>query len=167
MPQTYGLAACSLPIPEPQHFTIQEIVVQLYYSIKQLNTISTKKNLGILKTLKCKNKLFLTYISNTSKPKNKVLIFTKHLKEKKLIISLFKSISCPLLEYENTIWSPIISNISINKLPNIYSTNLSLVIGCRQDTDAQNLHNKTSILLMSTHECGVRVLYFWVESKMS
>ena len=54
----------------------------------------------------------------------KALILTKWGKQKEIIVSAFKAITCIILEYANTIWIPIISNTNIKKLQTIQNTAL-------------------------------------------
>ena len=56
----------------------------------------------------------------------KALTSSKLGKQKQLIVSTFKAITRPILNYENTIWSPIISNTNIKKLQTIQSTALRI-----------------------------------------
>ena len=73
----------------------------------------------------------------------KALTSTKWGKQKELINSTFKAITCPTLKYANTIWSPIISNTNIKKLQTIQNTALQIAAGCTQDTNTQHLHDET------------------------
>ena len=54
----------------------------------------------------------------------KALMSTKWGKQKKLIVSSFNAITCPILEYANAMRSPIISNTNIKKLQTIQNTAL-------------------------------------------
>ena len=54
----------------------------------------------------------------------KALTSSKSGKQKQLIVSTFKAITRPILNYANTIWSPIISNTNIKKLKTIQNTAL-------------------------------------------
>ena len=80
----------------------------------------------------------------------KALTSTKWVKQKELFVSTFKAITRPVLEYENTIWSPIISNTNIKKVQTIQNTALRIT-GCTRDTNAQHLHDETKALPMDTH----------------
>ena len=46
---------------------------------------------------------------------------------------------------------PIISNTNITKMQTIQITALRIATGCTRDTNIQRLHDKTSVLPMSTH----------------
>ena len=81
----------------------------------------------------------------------KPLTFTKLGKQKKVILSTFKAITCPILECANTIWSIIISNTNIKKLQTIQNSALHIDTRCTQDTNTQDLHDKTKILPMDTN----------------
>ena len=52
----------------------------------------------------------------------KALTSIKWSKQKELIVSIFRAITPPILEYANTIWGPIISNTNIKKLQTIQNT---------------------------------------------
>ena len=47
--------------------------------------------------------------------------------------------------------SPTILNINIKKLQIIQNTALFIATGCTQDTNIQDLQDKTSVLPMGTH----------------
>ena len=47
-----------------------------------------------------------------------------------VIVSTFKAITSPILEYANIIWSPIVSNTNIKKLQTIQNTALQIATGC-------------------------------------
>ena len=50
------------------------------------------------------------------------------------------------LEYASSIWSPLASSISINKLQVMHNAALKTATGCIQDTNIQHLHDETLIL---------------------
>ena len=81
----------------------------------------------------------------------KALTSTKWSKQKELIVSTFKAITHPILEYANTVWSPIISNTSIKKLQIIQNTAFRIGTGCTLDTNTQHLNNKTKVLPIDTY----------------
>ena len=47
----------------------------------------------------------------------------------------------PALEYASSIWSPIASSTSINKLQVMQNSALRTATGCIQDTNLQHLHD--------------------------
>ena len=47
-------------------------------------------------------------------------------KQKELIVSIFKAITCLVLKYANTIWSLILSNTKIKNLQTIQNTALQM-----------------------------------------
>ena len=71
-------------------------------------------------------------------------------KQKELIVSTFKAITHPILEYVDTIWSPITSNTNIKTLQTIQNTVMCIAIVCTPDTNTQYLHDKNKVLLMDT-----------------
>ena len=93
-------------------------------------TLPTTKHPKILGTTLDPKLTFSQHISVTiTKVKQtlnilKALTSSKLGKQKQLTVSTFKAITRPILNYENTIWSPIISNTNIKKLQTIQSTAL-------------------------------------------
>ena len=119
-------------LPTKKHPKILEIILDLKLTFSQhVNVIITKaeQTLNILKAL-------------TS---------TKWGKQKELIVSTFKAITWPILDYVNTIWSSIISNTNIKKLQTIQNTALCIATGCTQDANTPHLHNETKVLPINTH----------------
>ena len=79
----------------------------------------------------------------------KALTFTKWDKKKELIVSTFKAITCPILEYVNTMWNPIIkcqcqetAHHLKHRFANCYRLHTRYT---------QPLHNETKVLPMDTH----------------
>ena len=56
----------------------------------------------------------------------------------------------PALEYASSVWSPIASSPSINKLQVMQNAALRTATGCTQDTNIQHLHDET--LTLPIHE---------------
>ena len=52
----------------------------------------------------------------------------------------------PIIEYANTIWSPIISYTSLKKFQKIQNSALRTITRCSQDTHTQHLNSETKIL---------------------
>ena len=57
----------------------------------------------------------------------------------------------PVLEYASSVWSPIASSISINKLQVMQIAALRTATGCTQDTNIQHLHDETLTLPIHEH----------------
>ena len=57
----------------------------------------------------------------------------------------------PTLEYASSIWSPIASPTSINKLQVMQNAALRACTGCTHDTNIQHLHDKTNIVPIQKH----------------
>ena len=130
---------------------------QLYHEIKQPN-IPTTKHLEIFGIIILDLKLTFSQHANViiTKAKQmlnilKALTSTKWGKQKELIVSTFKAITCSILEYADTIWSFIISNTNIKKLQTIQNTALQINTGSTQHTNTQNLHEETKVFPMDTH----------------
>ena len=57
----------------------------------------------------------------------------------------------PALEYASSVWSPIASSTSINKLQVIQNAALRTATGCTQDTNIQHLQDETLTLPIHEH----------------
>ena len=57
----------------------------------------------------------------------------------------------PALEYASSIWSPLASSTSINKLHGMQNAALRTATGCTHDTNIQHLHDETLILPIHEH----------------
>ena len=57
----------------------------------------------------------------------------------------------PTLEYASSIWSPMASPTSINKLQVMQNAALRACTGCTHDTNIQHLHDETNILPIQKH----------------
>jgi hypothetical protein len=68
----------------------------------------------------------------------KALTSTNWGKHKETLITTFKAITRPILEYGSTTWSPIISNTNLNKLQTVQNTALRIATGCTADTSIQH-----------------------------
>ena len=71
-------------------------------------------------------------------------------KQKETLMSTYKAVMRPALEYASSVWSPIASSTSINKLQVMQNAALRTATGCIQDTNIQHLHYK--ILTLPIHE---------------
>ena len=137
--------------PDPAEYSTTQ-------SLKLNNqTLPTTNHLKILGITLDPKLTFSQHINVTiTKPKQKLNILkaftsSKWGKQKEVIVSAFKAITCSILKYANTILSPIVSNTNIKKLQTMQNTALQIATGCTQDTNTQHLHGKTKALLMDTH----------------
>ena len=80
----------------------------------------------------------------------RVLTATGWVKQKKTHMTTYKAVIRQALEYGSSIWSPLASSTSINKLQGMYNAALRTVTGCTQDTYIQQLHDETLILHIHT-----------------
>ena len=100
---------------------------------------------------------YSTHIDNTITKAKKTLNLLKLLtsthwgKSKETLITTYKTLILPIIEYANTIWSPIISSTSLNKLQKIQNAALRIITGCTLDTNTQHLHSQTKILPLQNH----------------
>ena len=91
----------------------------------------------------------LTHIHNISVHAHKPLQIINALtstgwgKQKETLIATYKAVMRPALEYASSIWSPLSSSTSINKLKVIQNAALRTATGCTQDTNIQHLHDET------------------------
>ena len=120
-------------------------------------TLSTTKHPKILGITLGPKLNFSQNINVTiTKPKQtlnilKALTSTKWGKQKELIVSTFETTTRPILEYANTIWSPIILNNNIKKMQTIQNTALRIATGCKRNANTQHQHDKTSVLPTDIH----------------
>ena len=72
-------------------------------------------------------------------------------KQKETLVATYKAVMRPTLEYASSIWSPMASPTSINKLQVIQNAALRACTGCTHDTNIQHLHDETNILPIQKH----------------
>ena len=69
-------------------------------------------------------------------------------KQKETLMATYKAVVRPALEYASSVWSPIASSTSINKLQVMQNAALTTATGCTQDTNIQHpshpLHKHTT-----------------------
>ena len=66
-------------------------------------------------------------------------------------MATYKAVVRPALEYAFSIWSPLASSTSINKLQVMQNAVLRTATGCTQDTNIQHMHDKTLKLPIHEH----------------
>ena len=100
---------------------------------------------------------YSTHIHNISVQAHKPLQIIKALtetrwgKQKDTLMATYKAVMRPGLEYASSVWSPIASSTSINKLQVMQNTALRTATGCTQDTNIQHLHDETLTLPIHKH----------------
>ena len=100
---------------------------------------------------------YSTHIHNISVKAHKPLQIIKALtatgwgKQKETLMATYKAVMRPALEYASSVWSPIASSTSINKLQVMQNTTLRTATGCTQDTNIQHLHDETLTLPIHEH----------------
>ena len=67
-------------------------------------------------------------------------------------MATYKAVMRPALEYASSVWSPIASSTSINKLQVMQNAALRTATGCTQDTTIQDLHDETLTLPIHEHQ---------------
>ena len=92
---------------------------------------------------------YSTHIHNISVHAHKPLQIIKALtatgwgKQKETLMAPYKTVMRPALEYGSSIWLPLPSSTSINKLQVMQNAALRTATGCTQDTNIQHLHDET------------------------
>ena len=66
-------------------------------------------------------------------------------------MATYKAVMRPALEYASSIWSPLASSTSINKLQVMQNAALRTATRCTQDTNIQHLHDETLTLPIDEH----------------
>ena len=98
-----------------------------------------------------------THIHNISVQAHKPLQIIKTLtatgcgKQKETLMATYNAVMRPALEYASSVWSPIASSTSINKLQVMQNAALRTATGCTQDTNIQHLHDETLTLPIHEH----------------
>ena len=82
------------------------------------------------------------YTHNAS-TNNKTLTATGWGKQKETLMATYKAVMRPALEYASSIWSPLASSTSINKLQVMQNAELRTATGFKQYTNIQHLHDET------------------------
>ena len=105
---------------------------------KALPMATHPKVLGVTLDLKL---TYITHIHNISVHSHKPLHIMKALtatgwsKQKETLMATYKAVMRPALEYASSIWLPLASTTSINKLQGMQNAALRTAIGCTQDTN--------------------------------
>ena len=81
----------------------------------------------------------------------KALTATGWGKQKETLMATDKAVIRPALDYASSIWSPLASWTSINKLNVMQNAALRPATGCTQDTNIQHMHGETLILPIHEH----------------
>ena len=95
-----------------------------------------------------------THIHNISVQAHKPLQMIKATgwgKQNETLKGTYKAVMRPALEYASSIWSPLASPTSINKLQVMPNAALRNATGCTKDTNIQHLHDETLILPIHEH----------------
>ena len=112
------------------------------------------KVLGLTLDLKL---TYSTHIHNISVQAHKPLQMINTLpatgwgKQKETLMATYKAVMRPALEYSSSIWSPLASSTSNNKLQVMQNVALRTATGCTQDTNIQHMYDETLILPIYEH----------------
>ena len=142
---------CTLFTPDPAEYTSN---LDLTINNKALPMATHPKVLGL--TLDPKF-TYSTHIHTISVQAHKPLQIIKALtatgwgKQKETLMATYKAVMRPALEYASSVWSPIASSTSINKLQVMQNAALRTATGCTQDTNIQHLHDETLTLPIHEH----------------
>ena len=142
---------CTLFTPDPAEYTSN---LNLTINNKALPMATHPKVLGLTLDPKL---TYSTHIHNISVQAHKPLQIIKALtatgwgKQKETLMATYKAVMRPALEYASSVWSPIASSTSINKLQVMQNAALRTATGCTQDTNIQHLHDETLTLPIHEH----------------
>ena len=142
---------CTLFTPDPAEYNAN---LKLKIHNKALPMATHPKILGLTLDPKL---TYNTHIHNISIQAHKALHLIKALtsttwgKQKETLIATYKAVMRPSLEYASSIWSPLASSTSINKLQVMQNAALRTATGCTHDTNIQHLHDETLILPIKEH----------------
>src|ERR1700730_2431747 len=144
-------SSCTLFSP---HNKDQEIQLQLTISNQTIPTTKHPKILGVtFDPILTFNEHTNNIKTAASKSTNilKSLTATTWGKEKETLVATYSAITRPILEYASTVWSPIISNTSMQKLKTVQNTALRVATGCTADTNINHIHQETKVLPLKDH----------------
>ena len=142
---------CTLFTPDPAEYTSN---LDLTINNKALPMATHPKVLGLTLDPKL---TYSTHIHNISVQSHKPLQIIKALtatgwgKQKETLMATYKAVMRPALEYASSVWSPIASSTSINKLQVMQNAALRTATGCTQDTNIQHLHDESLTLPIHEH----------------
>ena len=142
---------CTLFTPDPAEYTSN---LDLTINNKALPMATHPKVMGLTLDPKLTYSTHIHTISvQTHKPLQiiKVLTATGWGKQKETLMATYKAVMRPALEYASSVWSPIASSTSINKLQVMQNAALRTATGCTQDTNIQQLHDETLTLPIHEH----------------
>ena len=131
---------CTLFTPDPAEYNSN---LGLNINNKALPMALQRKILGL--TLDPKftcNAHIQNIATHAQKPLQviKALTGTTWGKQKETLVATYKAVMRPTLEYASSIWSPMESPTSINKLKVMQNAALRACTGCTYDTNIQHLH---------------------------
>src|ERR1700730_4180582 len=144
-------SSCTLFSP---HNKDQEIQLQLTISNQTIPTTKHPKILGVtFDPILTFNEHTNNIKTAASKSKNilKSLNATTWGKQKETLVATYSAITRPILEYASTVWSPIISNTSMQKLQTVQNTALRVATDCTSDTNMNHFHQETKVLPLKDH----------------
>ena len=144
-------SSSTLFTPDTSQYNTQ---LRLHINNTPIPTVTHPKILGLTFDPKLTyNKHIQTTKEKAQKTTNilKTLTSTHWGKQKETIITTYKTITRPILEFGSTVWSPIASNTNISTLQTIQNTALRTATGCTADTNTQHLHEETKVLPIKTH----------------
>ena len=142
---------CTLFTPDPAEYNSN---LGLNINNKALPTALHPKVLGLTLDPKLTyNAHIQTIATHAQKPLQviKALTGTTWGKQKETLVVTYKAVMRPTLEYASSIWFPMASPTSINKLQVMRNAALRACTGCTHDTNIQHLHDETNILPIQKH----------------
>ena len=137
---------CTLFTPDPAEYTSN---LDLKIHNNALPMATHPKVLGLTLDQKL---TYSTHIHNISVHSHKPLQIIKAPtatgwgKEKWTLIPTYNAVMRPALEYASSIWSPLASSTSNNKLQVMQNAALKTATGCTQDTNIQHMYDETLTL---------------------
>ena len=142
---------CTLFTPDPAEYTSN---LDLKIHNNALPMATQPKVLGLTLDPKL---TYTTHIHNISVHAHTPLQIIKALtatgwgKQKETLMAPYKAVMRPALEYASSIWSPLASSTSINKLQVMQNAALRTATRCTQDTNIQHMHDETLTLPIHEH----------------
>ena len=137
---------CTLFTPDPAEYKSN---LDLKINNTTLRMATHPKVLGLTLNPKL---TYSTHIHNISVQAHNPLQMIKALtatgwgKQKETLMATYELFVRPAMEYASSIWSPLASSTSINKLQVLQNAALRTATGCTQDTNIQHMHDTSHTL---------------------
>jgi hypothetical protein len=71
--------------------------------------------------------------------------------KKETLLTTFKMLVRPVIEYNPAVWQPLVNPTSVEKLQKVQNAGLRIVTGCHKKASIDHLHAETEMLTVNKH----------------